>query len=312
MDSFPNPRLMPPVTRISSPKLGPEDPVITSDGTVFSALRNDGWLLRVRPGAMEAEKVADIGGRGLGVELMHDGRILVCNADLGLQAVDPETGEVEALLPEIFGEDFGVCNNASIAKDGTIYFSESSQTYKLEKYRNDIVENTCSGRLFKWKPGSEPEVLLEGLAFANGVLLDPEEKFVLVAETGQCRIHRVWLDDKRTEVFLHLPGYPDNLSLGSDGLVWCALPAPHNPAVSRLHKAPLLVRRIVTALPENVQPQIPRVCWVMAFGLDGRLVHFLEGDPDNYHYVTGVREKDGRVWLGSIQEEALGYFDLET
>ena len=311
MDSFPNPRLMPTVTRVPSPKLGPEDPVILADGTVYSALRNDGWLLRIRPGEDEATKVADLGGRGLGVELMEDGRILVCNADLGLQAVDPETGAVEALLPEILGEEFTVCNNASIGKDGTIYFSESSRTYKLERFQNDIVENTRTGRLFRWKPGSEPEVLLEGLAFANGVVLDPEEKFVLVAETGQCKIHKVWLEDKRFEVFANLPGYPDNLSLGSDGLFWCALPAPRNPALTKIHQAPVFLRRVVAALPPNLQPKVDRICWVMAFAADGRLVHFLEGDPNDYHYVTGVRERDGRVWLGSINEDALGYFDLE-
>ncbi|MFC3301695.1 SMP-30/gluconolactonase/LRE family protein [Parvularcula lutaonensis] len=301
---------MPDVTRVASPRQGPEDAVIADDGTVYSALRNDGWLLRVPPGAEVAEKVCDIGGRGLGVELMADGRVLVCNADLGLQAVDPRTGEVEALLPEIFGKPFGVCNNASIAKDGTIYFSESSQTYHLEKYRNDIVEDTRTGRLIRWRQGREPEVLLEDITFANGVALDPDEKFVLVAETGQCRIHKVWLDDGRSELFADLPGYPDNIALGTDGLFWVAVPAPRNPAVTKLHQSPLLVRRIVSALPENLQPKVPRICWVMAFEPGGRLVHFLEGDPKTYHHVTGVREKDGRVWMGSIYEDALAYFDL--
>ncbi|WP_173196919.1 SMP-30/gluconolactonase/LRE family protein [Parvularcula mediterranea] len=302
---------MPPVTRVPAPHLGPEDAVITEDGTVYSALRNDGWLLRVRPGAEGAEKVANIGGRGLGCELMPDGRVLVCNADLGLQAVDPETGDVEALLPEIFGRTFGVCNNASIAPDGTIYLSESSSAYALEDFKKDIVEDTKSGRLMRWKPGQgEPEVLLDGLSFANGVVLDPQGAFVLVAETTHCRIHRVWLEDLRTDIFAEVPGYPDNLSLGSDGLIWTALPAPQNAAVSKLHNSPLWLRKIVARLPAALQPNPPKVSWLMAFSRDGELVHFLEGDPEQYHHITGVREKDGRVWLGSIEEHALGYFDL--
>lgn len=302
---------MPKVTRVPVHALGPEDAVIMDDGTVYSALRNDGWLMKVAPGADHAEKHVEIGGRGLGVELMADGRILVCNADLGLQAVDVSTRTVEPLLPEIFGKPFGVCNNASIAPDGTIYVSESSQAYALEHFKRDIVEDTRTGRLMRWKPGQgQPEILLDGLTFANGVVLDPEGAFVLVAETGRCRIHRVWLDDLRTEVFAEVPGYPDNLSLGSDGLFWCALPAPRNATVDKLHGMPMWLRRFVARLPAALQPTPPKVSWVCAFDPSGEVVHFFEGDPAVYHHITGVREKDGKVWLGSIEEEALGTFDL--
>jgi hypothetical protein len=37
----------------------------------------------------------------------------------------------------------------------------------------------------------------------------------------------------------------------------------------------------------------------------GRLVHDLEGDGSAYHMVTGVREHDGQVWLGSLVEPAV-------
>ena len=31
---------------------------------------------------------------------------------------------------------------------------------------------------------------------------------------------------------------------------------------------------------------------------------------DDYHLVTGVREQDGRVWLGSLVEPAVAWFEL--
>ncbi|MEM1380024.1 MAG: SMP-30/gluconolactonase/LRE family protein [Pseudomonadota bacterium] len=304
------PTAMPRVTRVPVHALGPEDTVITEDGTVYTALRNDGKLLRVRPGESEASEVADIGGRGLGCELMDDGRILVCNADLGLQAVDPETGTVETLLADVDGARFGVCNNAAIARDGTIYFSESSQVYHLQDFRKDIIENTCTGRLMRWKPGGAPEVLLDGLSFANGVVLDPEERFVLVAETGRLKIHRVDLDTLRAETFADVPGMPDNLSIGSDGLVWCATPALPNAALTTIHAMPLFLRKLMGMLPESLGPKVPDCCRVVAYDLEGKLVHLLDGNTEDYHYVTGVRERDGTVWLGSINEEALGWFRL--
>ena len=41
----------------------------------------------------------------------------------------------------------------------------------------------------------------------------------------------------------------------------------------------------------------------------GRVVHDLEADAAAYHMVTGVREHDGRVWLGSLEEPAVAVLD---
>jgi hypothetical protein len=39
-------------------------------------------------------------------------------------------------------------------------------------------------------------------------------------------------------------------------------------------------------------------------------VHDLDLPGTTYHMVTGVREHDGRVWLGSLHEPAVAYVDL--
>ena len=314
-----DPVSMPPVTRVPVPDFGPEDVTFAEDGTAYTTSRDAGTLMRVRPGAGSAEAVASLGGRGLGCEVLPDGRVLVCNADLGLQAVDPETGAVEALLAAVDGAPFGVCNNADVGPDGTIYLSESSRAYSLTHFRRDIVEDTRTGRLLRWRPGRAPETLMDGLAFANGVALSPGGDFVLVAETGRGRIHRVWLEGARageTEVFAEVPGYPDNLSVGEtpapDGgpLYWCAVPALPAPALSRIHGLPMALRRLIARVPERLGPQAPDCCCVAAFDGRGRLVHLFNGEPERYRHVTGVRERGGRVWMGSIYEDALAWFDL--
>ena len=38
----------------------------------------------------------------------------------------------------------------------------------------------------------------------------------------------------------------------------------------------------------------------MAFDSTGRTVHDLDFDATHWHLATGVREHDGRVWLGSL------------
>jgi hypothetical protein len=49
---------------------------------------------------------------------------------------------------------------------------------------------------------------------------------------------------------------------------------------------------------------------VIAVDPDGRVVHDIRGVDPDYHMVTGVREHQGTVHLGSLAERALGSFDL--
>ena len=310
---------MPPLTLVSTGEVGPEDVVIAADGTAYTALRDAGALLRVPPGAAAAEKVARIEGRGLGTELLADGRILLCNAPLGLQAIDPATGETEALLETLEGRAFGVCNNASVARDGTIYVSESSTANPLDRFRRDIVEDTRAGALWRVPPDGrgEPQVLLRGLSFANGVALSPDEDFVLVAETAKCRVHRVWLTGEKegtSEVFAQTDGFPDNLSVGRtpDGrpAFWVALPAPKVAATTSIHGLPRPLRALIARLPESLGPKAERACRVAAFDADGRPIAQFDGDPDAYHHVTGVRQHGNTVWLASFEEAALARFEL--
>jgi streptogramin lyase len=43
---------------------------------------------------------------------------------------------------------------------------------------------------------------------------------------------------------------------------------------------------------------------------DGRLVHDVDIDHTGYHMVTGVREHDGKVWMGSLHEPSVAVHDL--
>ena len=310
---------MPPLTLVPTPQPGPEDVVLTSDGTAYTALRDVALLVRVAPGAASGEVVADLGGRGLGTELMADGRVLVCNATRGLQAVDPASGAVASLAGEVGGRAFGVCNNASLARDGTVYVSESSTANPLERFRRDIVEDTGAGALWRVPPGGEgePEPLMDGLSFANGVALSPDEDFVLVAETAKCRVHRVWLTGARAgerEVFAEVDGFPDNLSVGRtpDGrtVFWVALPAPKVAATDGIHALPRPLRALVARLPEALGPKAERVCRVAAYDAAGRLVAQLDGEPSTYHHVTGVRQQGDTLWLASFEHAALARLTL--
>ena len=306
-------RPLPPLRVIPVSGFAPEDVVVDGDGRVITGV-DDGRILRISNEGRQIEQVADTGGRPLGVELLPDGRLLVCDAVRGLLRVDPEGGAIDVLAYEIDSTPMLMCNNAAVTRDGTVFFTDSSRRFTLEHWRGEMLEHSGTGRLLRRDTSGEVTVVLDGLEFANGVALAADESFVAVAETGATQVRRVWLTGPsagESEVFLpNLPAVPDNMSTGSDGLIWVAL-ASHRPLLlDLLHRSHPIFRRIAWALPEKLQPAESRTVWVLAVDSAGTVVHDLQGPPDAYHMVTGVREHAGRVYLGSLQHSAIAAFDL--
>ena len=299
---------LPPLRLVDVGGLGPEDVVVDGAGRVVTGVA-DGRLLRVDPDSGRVERIADTGGRPLGVELLPDGRLLVCDAARGLLAVDPEGGSVE----ELTGEPMRFCNNAAVAADGTVWFSDTSRRFGIDHWRADILEHSGTGRLLRRDPGGAVEVVLDGLEFANGVALSADEDFVVVAETGAYRLRRVWLRGDRAgthDVFVeNLPGIPDNVSTGPDGLFWVALASPRDPRLDLLHARHPALRRLAWAIPQRLLPE-RRTVWVQALDRSGAVVHDLQDRHPRYHMVTGVRAHGGRLYLGSLAERAIGILDL--
>ena len=291
---------------------GTEDVVLDDKGHVFTGVV-DGRILRLTADGRRLDTVADTGGRPLGLELYPDGRLLACDAAKGLLLVDRASGEVEVLVPR--GSKLRLCNNAAVATDGTIYFTDSSSRFDLEHYTADLIEHSGTGRLLRRDPDGSLDVVLGGLQFANGVALAPDESYLVVAQTGAYRLDRVWLtgDKAGTAEVLddNLPAFPDNLSTGSDGLIWLALASPRDPLLDQLHPRHPAFRKAVWALPEQLRPKEKRTVWVRAVdGTTGRTVHEYYGTPPGFHMVTGVRERDGKVYLGSLQERAIAVFTV--
>jgi len=115
----------------------------------------------------------------------------------------------------------------------------------------------------------------------------------------------------RTDVLAdNLPGFPDNLSTGADGLIWVALGSPRNPLLDRLHRLHPVLWRAVWALPERLLPTPVRTLWVLAVDATGAVVHDLQGPGDRYTMVTGVREHGDRRYLGSLAERAVAVLGL--
>lgn len=297
------------LTIVPVPGQGAEDVLIGADGTAYTGTA-DGSVFAVSPDGNRIRRVGATGGRPLGLEWLPDGRLLICDAKAGLLAMDADSGTIEALAQSVAGARMRFCNNAAVLDDGTIWFTDSSTRWGIDDWKSDLIEDTRTGRLLRLTPGCEPEVMLGGLSFANGVARSTSGDFVVVAETGHRRLRRVDTQSGAASVFAgDLPAHPDNIALGTDGLIWVTYASPSDPALTFLQtRAKPWVKAAVLRAPEALKPKPKRTARVAAYGLDGTLVHDIECDASAWHMATGVREHDGRVWLGSLVEPALAWF----
>ncbi|WP_375498495.1 SMP-30/gluconolactonase/LRE family protein [uncultured Jatrophihabitans sp.] len=295
--------------RLELPGIGPEDVVLDADGRILAGVA-DGRILRVDPANGAVEEVANTGGRPLGLEWCADGRLLACDAELGLLQIDIETGgTVTPLVIAVDGVALNFASNVVEAPDGTIYFTASTRDFDLEHYLGDLLEHAGTGRLFRRDRDGLVQTLLDGLHFANGVALAPDGSCVVVAETGAYRLTRYWLTGERTgahDVLIdNLPGFPDNISLGSDGLIWVTLAAPRDRLLDLLLPRPGFLRQLVWLLPDRLKPAPKRTVHVVTVSFDGQLVHDLQAAGEEYSMVTGVVERGGVLYLGSLHETAV-------
>lgn len=162
-------------------------------------------------------------------------------------------------------------------------------------------------------PRGEVEVLLDGLEFANGVTLAPDESFVAVAQTGAARIDRLWptgsAAGRRDMLADRLPGLPDNLSTAGDGTIWAALPTPATRALRVLRHSAQPIRRLLGRAAAAIDPA-PDAARLLAFDPTGALVRHLSLRRCGYRMATGVREHAGTLYLGSLVERAIGVLPL--
>jgi SMP-30/Gluconolactonase/LRE-like region len=297
---------------IPLPGEGPEDVVVGPDGVIYTGLR-DGRVLAVAPEDGVVREVANTGGRPLGLEATADGRLFICDSPKGLLELNLKTGALKTLVTHDRAERLIFCSNVVAAPDGDLFFTVSTMRYDIHDWKKDIVENVPTGRVYRRAADGALTRVMDGLRFANGLVRTRDGKSLIVAETAGRRLLRLSLAGDsagRSEVIAELPGFPDNLGAGDDGIVWVALASEPNPALESLHKLPLFLRRLAARLPESVLPKPSRVAWIAAYDERGARVHDFKWTDGGYAMVTGVCRVGRRVWCAGLQERALMRFDL--
>ncbi|KQS00571.1 hypothetical protein ASG12_06735 [Williamsia sp. Leaf354] len=295
--------------RVELPGRGPEDVRVDSVGRILTGVE-DGRILRVTThtdGPATIETIAHTGGRPLGIAVVDDDTLLVCDSERGLLQVDVDSGEVTVLVAEIDGLPVNFASNVVRTPSGRIYFTTSTRRFGLEDYLADLLEHSGTGRLVVRETDGSVRTVVDGLDFANGVAVDDDESWIAVAESGSFRLglHGDGAGDALIE---NLPGFPDNISVDGD-LVWISIANPRDRRFDALASLPGVLRQLIYALPEKLR-EGTNTTWVMAVDRDGHVVHDLQSSTADYSMVTSVVRRGSQLILGSIAESALGVIEL--
>lgn len=295
---------------------GPESIALGPDGLLYAAT-HEGWILRFRPGGKPPERWVQTDGRPLGIDFDAGGNLIAADAYRGLLRITPE-GEVTVLTDEADGLTIAYADDVDIAADGKIYFSDASTKFAPGDFGGtypaslvDLMEHGGHGRLLVYDPRTgETHTLIDGLQFANGVAVDPAQRFVLVNETGLYRVVRYWLTGEKAgtwDVLIDaLPGFPDNINAGLDGRFWVALVSPRSAILDDLADDPFS-RKIAQRLPGFMRPQAQPYGHVIAVDGEGNVLEDLQDPEAAYPIITGVLELSDRLFFGSLVAPGIGW-----
>lgn len=292
---------------------GPEAVDVDADGSVVTGFL-DGRVVRISADGATCKVLAHTAGRPLGVRAQPGGAVLVADAMRGLVRIAPGA-PLEVLASDADGIRFGFTDDLDVDRQGRVYFSDASWKFGFGHHLEDTLEHGARGRLLRYDPATRrADTLIAALQFANGIALGPDETYVLVNETTEYKVSRLWLLGEKAgtrDTFAeNLPGFPDNITFNGRDRFWVALFAPRTALLDAMLPIPFL-RSVVMRLPSFLQVQPGRQGFIVGLDLDGRVAEqYRFADAGAFAPITSVREAGGNLFLGSLDDTAIGRISL--
>ena len=245
---------------------GPEDIIFDQNGNLYCGVHigetdfSDGKILKISPDGI-VETFYDADGWVAGLHFDQQNNLIALSHKHGLIRIAPDKSIEVLAQQDEHGRPFLIPNGLDIAKDGKIYFSNTSHSkpYDIKYGRKLILEHKPNGGLYVYDPATRSvETLIDGTYFGNGVVLSEDEDFLIMTETTKYRLLKYWLKGEKSgqyEVLMeNLPGFPNGISRRSDGSFWLGFSTRRNDDLDKIHpKAGM--KKFVYALPNFLQPK---------------------------------------------------------
>lgn len=293
----------------------PEFITFDKEGQLYTG-DSDGKIYKVLFGTdgnpQKAQLFADTKGTPNGLKFDANGNLIVADIKKGLLSITP-SGSIEVLANQVDGKPIYLANELDIAKDGSIYFSDTSNFGRVTF--KEIAENKPHGRLLKYDPTTKQTiVLLEGLYFANGIALSADEDFVLVAESYHYQLTRYWLKGPKkgtSDIFAdNLAGFPDNITRDEQGHFWVGIFTTRIAFVDQMHSNPWLANSMAK-LPESLlsgasAPSKHGIA--VELGPQGELIGSWQDPGGSLYGITTAVNHNGYLYIGTAPGGSQGVY----
>ena len=191
-----------------------EGPSFDRDGNLWCVDLAHGRILRVDSSG-QFEVVVEYDGEPNGLKIHRDGRIFVADHLHGLMVLDPGTRTIRPYLQHVMREGLKGLNDLFFASNGDLYFTDQGES----------ALNNPTGRVFRLRAGSEKvDLLLDGLAGPNGLVMNRAENVLYVAITHDNAIYALRLEPDgspgKASRYIQLSGStagPDGLAMDEAG-----------------------------------------------------------------------------------------------
>lgn len=186
-----------------------------------------------------------------------------------------------------------------------------------------ILSGDKTGRLMKYDPATKQvTVLLENLSFPNGVALSEDGNYILLAETTSCRILRYWLKTSKAgtiEIVAQLPGFPDNVKRSPRGGFWVGIHSRRK-GISKLVLSFPWIGNVLIKLPIDIvkiHSSLVKLSgnggMAMRISEQGNVLEILEEiGRKMWRSISEVEEKDGNLWIGSVNMPYAGLYNYSS
>ncbi|KAJ8045375.1 Adipocyte plasma membrane-associated protein [Holothuria leucospilota] len=316
--------------------IGPES-LVMLDGKIYTGTY-DGKIVRIDDDKMMTT-IARLGrepcgspeyehtcGRPLGIHVSDYGTLYVIDAYLGLFEVNV-TGEYKQLVSSsrsYHGYPIKFGNDVTRIPDGDIFFTDSDYQWQRRDFPYIMMESSPNGRLLQFNPLSQTtSVTLLDLYFANGILLSPDNDFLLICESTAYRIMKYYIRGQKAgdkEIFVdNLPGIPDNIRPSSSGGYWVGIHFTHLrtgsvPILNFLAERPMLRKQLMKIMkPHFLLQFLPKYGLVIELNKDGEIINSLH-DPTGevIDSVSEVLDTGDALYLGSFKSPFLAKLDYKS
>lgn len=297
--------------------LGGEDIHKGADGCIYTGVVSGEILKNCDQNLSKSawKVIANTEGRPLGLHFNGQGELIIADANKGLLKLLSDN-TIEVLADSYQGNKLIFTDDLDIAQDGSIYFSDASTLFDVREFTRDALSGRDTGRLFKYDPTTQQlTLLLDNLAFANGVAVAADDSFVLVNESWKYQVTRLWLTGEKagtSDIFIdRIPGTPDGISRGTDGTFWLAIHGPRSGLLSLIAEYPFLKNQ-AAKVPMSLTPHPDKYGFVVQLSPQGEIIKSLQ-DPAAVSIwgITSVQATEDGILLGTLDTDRVGFFQFQ-